>query len=197
MPPSSQQFAELARFIIAQRARRRIGSDDKAGDHRGVDLVGLGPLAQRPGKLAHLRRIDDHHRQTGRRQRGHRQPLISAARLKRHRLRAKPLQPANKFGNAGLVIAQPERLPKGATKTSSQSFETSMPTTGLASIARHPCLIGLRLRPRRLFGFDGTADEIPGSPTGSNAQMSCGLASATAPTIIADSANVELQDVRR
>jgi hypothetical protein len=36
------------------------------------------------------------------------------------------------------------------------------------SILSHPCLNGLRLRPWRLFGFDGTAAGDPGSPTGSD-----------------------------
>jgi hypothetical protein len=72
-----------------------------------------------------------------------------------------------------------KRSPHGNTCTSSQSFETSIPTH-VASILSHPCLIGLRLRPRRLFGFDGTADDGSGSPAGSHAQRSCDLSSATA-----------------
>src|SRR5690606_30841058 len=75
------------------------------------------------------------------------------------------------------------------------SCETSMPTK-CASILSHPCLNGLRLqRPRRLFGFDGTADVDPCSPTGLVSPGGCGLASATAPTMIADAAGFDLQGV--
>ena len=55
--------------------------------------------------------------------------------------------------------------PSGRTATSKRSLATSMPTVML-SMATRPCLIELRdERPRRLFGFDGTMDGAPGSPT--------------------------------
>jgi len=53
------------------------------------------------------------------------------------------------------------------------------------------------MRPRRLFGFDGTADEEPSSPTGFMAQRCVGLSSATASAIIVDSANDKLQGCRQ
>src|SRR5690606_19112239 len=92
-----------------------------------------------------------------------------------------------------LVFLLRKLSPVGTTCTSSQSCETSMPTK-CASILSHPCLNGLRLqRPRRLFGFDGTADVDPCSPTGLVSPGGCGLASATAPTMIADAAGFNLQ----
>ena len=47
-------------------AAPRLGGLDKMGDDGGVDRIGLGPLAQRLGKGAHLRRIDHHDRQARR-----------------------------------------------------------------------------------------------------------------------------------
>src|SRR6187200_975304 len=67
-----------------------------------------------------------------------------------------------------------------------------MPMT-MASILSRPCLSGLRLRPRRLFGFDGTTDADPRSPTGSITPGPFGPASATAPARIADPAIRDLQ----
>ena len=56
-----------------------------------------------------------------------------------------------------------------------------MPTTMLSILSR-PCLIGLRLRPKRLFGFDGTAggNQLPRA----RCPRGVGLPSATAPSII-------------
>src|SRR5829696_4167416 len=67
-----------------------------------------------------------------------------------------------------------------------------MPMT-MASILSRPCLSGLRLRPRRLFGFDGTTDADPRSPTGSITPGAFGPAPATAPARIADPAIRDLQ----
>ena len=54
----------------------------------------------------------------------------------------------------------------GRTCTSSRSSETSIPTT-IASLRSHPYASGLReTLPKRLFGFDGTADEDPRLPSG-------------------------------
>src|SRR5215218_1173218 len=69
-----------------------------------------------------------------------------------------------------------------------------MPMT-MASILSRPCLSGLRLRPRRLFGFDGTTDADPRSPTGSITPGAFGPAPATAPARIADPAIRDLQGV--
>src|SRR5215207_7150422 len=69
-----------------------------------------------------------------------------------------------------------------------------MPLT-MASILSRPCLSGLRLRPRRLFGFDGTTDADPRSPTGSITPGAFGPAPATAPARIADPAIRDLQGV--
>ena len=63
-----------------------------------------------------------------------------------------------------------------------------------------PLKLGKRLamtRPRRLFGFDGTAVRDPCFSTGFKAQRCSGLPSATAPAIIADTGASKLQGGRR
>src|SRR6202041_2814729 len=82
--------------------------------------------------------------------------------------------------------------PVGRTATSSRSFDTSMPTT-MASILSRPCASGLRWRPKRLFGFDGTTGEDPNSPTGLASLGGIGLSPATAQAILPESATTELQ----
>src|SRR5690606_35221419 len=68
-----------------------------------------------------------------------------------------------------------------------------MPTKRI-SILSHPCRNGLRLlRPRRLFGVDGTAGGDPCSPAGLVSQWGLGLPPATAPATIADVVEGKLQ----
>src|ERR1043166_3658772 len=65
----------------------------------------------------------------------------------------------------------------------------------MASIRTPPCTIGLRfLRPKRLFGFAGTTGGEPCSPRALKAPREVGLPPATAPAILAEVANDELQE---
>src|SRR6266853_172725 len=82
--------------------------------------------------------------------------------------------------------------PVGRTATSSRSFDTSMPTTN-ASIRSHPCANGLLPRPKRLFGFDGTAGEDTHSLAGSPAHRFFGLSPATALSTISGRRDGKLQ----
>ncbi len=66
------------------------GGLGEEGNHRGIDRVGLGPLPDRPGEGAHLRRVDHHHRQARTRQAAATIRLEAAGRLHRHQLRFKP-----------------------------------------------------------------------------------------------------------
>ena len=71
--------------------------------------------------------------------------------------------------------------------------QTSIPAESV-SVRSHPCASGLRFeRPWRLFGFYGTAERDPGSPTGLEAKGVCGLPSATAATPISDDRKTNLQ----
>lgn len=105
-------------------------------------------------------------------------------------------QPSGPSRSANAARPLPSRgtakaVPAGKTCTSSRSFDTSIPTITVASILTHPCASGLATRPKRLFGFDGTAGEGSRSPTGLMSQGHVGLPSATAP--IAHPATNELQ----
>src|SRR5208282_691814 len=56
-----------------------------------------------------------------------------------------------------------------------------------------PCASGLAVRPKRLFGFDGTAGENPRSPTGLASLGGFGLSPATAPVTLTRAVIRELQ----
>jgi len=61
-------------------------------------------------------------------------------------------------------------------------------------IFTHPCAIELRFaRPKRLFGFNGTAGEVTRFPAASCDLGDCELSPATAPLILTDPAQSELQ----
>src|SRR5205807_9409279 len=86
-----------------------------------------------------------------------------------------------------------KRSPTGCKCTSNRSFETSIPTM-VVSIFTPPCTIGLRfLRPKRLFGFDGTTSGEPSSVRAFNALGGVGLPPATAPHTLSEVAQIALQ----
>ena len=123
----------------------RLGRLDEAGDHRGIDRIGLGALAERLGEGADLRRIDHHHRQAGRRQRlaattVSKPPVASTATI------AAPAAAGASTNcvQAGRIALDRKRLTARPHSTSSRSFDTSIPTM-MPSIVTPPCLIGLRL----------------------------------------------------
>ena len=110
-------------------AQLRLGRLGKMRDHRGIDRIGLGALAERLGEGAHLRRIDHHHRQAcaGQARRDHR--LEAAGRLDRHqRRRASPSAVRSARRSPHPLRPTAKLSPLGRTATSSRSFDTSMPT---------------------------------------------------------------------
>ena len=81
LTPTGQQRVEGLGRVIGQRARGRAHALGEERQDVGVDPIGLGELAGGPGKVAHLARGGDHHRQLGRRERGHRRALVAAGSL--------------------------------------------------------------------------------------------------------------------
>src|SRR5262249_59632760 len=80
------------------------------------------------------------------------------------RLGFSTLRRATRSSSPAPVRATTKRSPLGRTATSRWSFDTSIPTV-IFSMATRPCLSELALRPRRLFGFDGTAGGGASLPT--------------------------------
>jgi len=88
---------QLGRFV-GERTQFRPGRLDEAGDHRRVDRVGLGALADRLGEMAHLRGIDDHQRQRSARERRRDHRFEAAGGFDRDPLGLKSAQAADEFG---------------------------------------------------------------------------------------------------
>src|SRR5262245_49422897 len=80
------------------------------------------------------------------------------------RLGFRTFRRATRSSSPAPVRGTAKSSPLGRTATSRVSFETSIPTV-IFSMATRPCLSELAVRPRRLFGFDGTAGGVPGSGT--------------------------------
>src|SRR5690606_4933848 len=83
--------------------------------------------------------------------------------------------------------------PRGCTCTSSRALLTSIPT--VISISSPPCLNGLALRPRRLFGIDGSMRGAPCSLPGFDAPGGPELPRITAAPSLPDVADFKLQGV--
>ena len=79
-PPGNQGVQVLGGRIRA-RTQRRLDLGGEAGQHPGVEPVGLGQDVAAAGEVAHLPRIDHHRRQPGRDERGVHGPLVAAAGL--------------------------------------------------------------------------------------------------------------------
>ena len=144
----------------------------EVGDHGGIDRVGLGALAERLGEVAHLRRIDDHDAA------GRRRPERAAATVSKPpvastatsigRERPQPLAsappgPCRRAPTAKRAAARPDMHVQPILRDVDADDR-------IMSISSRPCLIGLRLRPKRLFGFDGTTGGAPSSHCGLEAQ---------------------------
>jgi len=61
-------------------------------------------------------------------------------------------------------------------------------------IVTHPCAIELALRPKRLFGFDGTTGEAPCFPAVFKDLEHLELSPAIAPAILTDDDGFKLQE---
>ena len=79
-PPGNQGVQVLGGRIRA-RAQRRLDLGSEAGQHPGVEAVGLGQDVAAAGEVAHLPRIDHHRRQPGAGQGRIDRPLVAAAGL--------------------------------------------------------------------------------------------------------------------
>jgi len=110
LPASGDKLRQQAGIFIGQRPDFRFGGFHEAGDHGGVDRIGLGSLAQSLSEGAHLSRIDHDNRQTRTTQaRGHHR-LKPASRLHRHRVNAKRRDSGNQRINAVGVPRDGKRL---------------------------------------------------------------------------------------
>jgi hypothetical protein len=197
---AGDEVGEALCGLVGQGPRLGPGGGHEAGDQAGVDRVGLGAPAERLAEGADGGRVDDDHRQSGGAEGGGGDDGLEAAGgLEGDGLGAERLGRASSWSSPAASQGTTKRSPAGRTATSRRSLETSMPTK-VASMATplrvqggalNPCASGLRERwPKRLFGFDGTAEGGPGSDAGSAAPGAIGLPSATAPGSLSQAGSV-------
>ena len=194
LAPAGDEIGQQPASRVGQRPDLGLRRRDETGDHRGIDRIGLGALADRLGEGAHLRRIDHHHRQAGRTRGSPRPPS-----------RSRPSPPPRPLADSSGTAARPAR--RGPRRITRRPTNASRPARherpADPSIRRYPqrwrpsspllALIGLRLRPKRLFGFDGTTDGLTTLRSGLRRPRMRRHPSATAPAIIADEAIRDLQ----
>ncbi len=162
---AGDEIGEEPGFLVGQRTDRRLGGVEEAGDEGGVD--GSSWRAGRWRRRRHGRgRMTS---ATG----------MPAAMRPAETTVSKPPGPRSRpLGARGGERATRAAMPSASRGTAKASplggcgrrgvLETSM-RRGCVHLVL-PCASGLRLRPKRLFGFDGTADGDPGFSTGSIAQ---------------------------
>ena len=110
LPSSADKLRESAGLRIGERADFRFGGRDEGGNHRGIDRIGLGALAQGIGEEADLGRIDDDDRKAGRRQGRHRQRLQTSRRLERHDIGIEGSEPFDQIVQSDMVVGEPETI---------------------------------------------------------------------------------------
>ena len=98
-------------MLIGQRTRLGLHGFGKAGNHFGVDRIGLGALTDGLGEVTNLCRIDDGQRQRGTRNRCRRNRLKAAGGFDRNQPRRKPLQPLDQLLQAFAVTRDRKSLP--------------------------------------------------------------------------------------
>ena len=118
LPPARHQFAERQGFAVGHAPRGRADGLGEVGDRGGVEAIGLGELAGRPGEVAHLTGID--HRESRQLRGGegacdHR--LVSACRLERDQDRSQGAQALDKTLKTFVVTRDDEGLPLSQTPT--------------------------------------------------------------------------------
>jgi hypothetical protein len=148
-----------ARFV-GERPHVRLGRLDEADDHARVDRIGLGALADRLGEMAHLRRIDDHHRQRSSRQRSRCDGLEAARRFDRDPLGLNSAQALDKLGQAFAVARDGKGRPLGQNMDVEPILRHVDSNISQLHLSL-PCATGL-LRPKRLFEVDGQTEGRPG-----------------------------------
>ena len=103
-PAAGQQTLQELRGVIREGARRRPDALGKGGQYPGIEGVGLGELAHRPGEVAPLARIDDSHRQASPRQRDGGQRLETAGGFKHHQRRGQRDEARGELGEPMVVV---------------------------------------------------------------------------------------------
>ena len=111
LPPARHQFAERQGFAVGHAPRGRADGLGEVGDRGGVEAIGLGELAGRPGEVAHLTGIDHRERQLrgGEGACDHR--LVSACRLEHDQDRSQGAQALDKTLKTFVVTRDDEGLP--------------------------------------------------------------------------------------
>ena len=158
----ASMIGQHAGCLVRHRPHHRLGGFDKAGDHPGVDRIGLGPLAQCLGIGSHLRRVDHDQRQACARQAGRYDRSRSRRSPRPPQRRLMPCQPATQFGKPIRVAAGRPRF-SGWQDMHVQPILRHIDANARWCVPWRPFLAqtSSRTRPWRLFGFTGTTEGRP------------------------------------
>src|SRR4030088_2579534 len=111
LPAPAYQLGEKALRFVRQCPQLGFHRLDEVGNDGCVNRVGFGPLAERLGKVAYLRRIHHHQRQTCPRHRRRHDRLEATGGLHSDQLRRERTQPLNQLFQAFAVARDRKGLP--------------------------------------------------------------------------------------
>ena len=94
-----------------RRGRCRPGKGAIARDHRGIDAVGFGQAAARPGKGAHPRGVDDRDRHVALAEQALRQALVAARGLHDQQIPGAQVEPVGELPDTGGIIGDRQPPP--------------------------------------------------------------------------------------
>ena len=103
-----QELGQNLASAGGQRGRRRPGERAVARDHLGIDAVGFGQAAARPGKGAHPRGVDHSDRQVARAEQALRRALVAARGLHDQQIAGTELELSDECANARGIVADRE-----------------------------------------------------------------------------------------
>lgn len=159
------QCTECSCGGIWQGAYLRLDGFGKMRQHRGIQSVRLGQLTRGTRKIAHLARVDDHHRQAGQAKLSRDQHLVAAGRFQHNAFGLTLAQLLDQPCYTGRVVADLPARPSRAHRHIQAGFTDinsdplcrvghSPLRTPEVSMAAQPCRYGLTAWwPWQLFGL--------------------------------------------
>jgi hypothetical protein len=132
--------------------------------HARIERIGLGQLSAGAREVAHLARVDHHHRHAGRAQLGNQCGLQPTARLQHHQCRPKLDQPCDQTRDPARIVRHLQQLTRRAQRHVQARLAHIDPNPQL-SFHRSP---SVRLRPCPSLRDAGSRQCGPGDCSGSD-----------------------------
>ena len=106
LSPAGSEISEVLLLLAGDGSKRRLDPLPVEREHSCIDSIGLGQFTHRARKIAHLARIDDDHRKTGRRTDSDCQTLVPSRCLEYNTLNRTVLNGGNPAGQRVFTVGE-------------------------------------------------------------------------------------------